>query len=38
MEEGETRSLPAAPRQPNRVKHEQQLVELAEKISRSVEA
>ena len=30
MEEGESRSLPATPRPPNRVKHEQQLVELAD--------
>ena len=37
MEEGETRALvseKAIPRQPNRVKHEQQLDELVERISR----
>ena len=43
MEEGETRSLesdkaPPAPRQPNRVRHEQQLAELGEKVSRSVDS
>ena len=48
MEEGETRalvsekapspSLATAPRQPNRVRHEQQLAELGEKVSRSVDS